>query len=202
MGQVIYYRTVYPQKHIEEVVVNDYGAGGSDHPHHRRSSISSSSSSSSNSNGSSHNSGLSHHHEFTNEHTSLLFKKNSKSRTSSTTIQQQSTSTRAIVRLFFASSILLWAGLLIGSGLFFFWPGQSKVDMSQWHLVPQLLGWGSAILYCVSRIPQIMQNFKNESVEGLSLTMFIFSVVGNITYCVVGAFLGLIYHILNQFNRA
>jgi uncharacterized protein with PQ loop repeat len=93
--------------------------------------------------------------------------------------------TRTIIRLFFISSILLWVGLLVGSALFFFWPGQTKVDTSQWHLVPQLLGWGSAILYCASRIPQIMQNFRNESVEGLSLVMFVFSVVGNLTYCVV-----------------
>ncbi|OAD02074.1 hypothetical protein MUCCIDRAFT_121426, partial [Mucor lusitanicus CBS 277.49] len=116
MGQVIYYRTVYPQRHIEEVV--------------------------------------------------------------------QSSRTRTIVRLFFASSIVSWTALMVGSALFFFGPGQHKVDMSQWHLIPQLLGWGSAILYCVSRIPQIMQNFRNESVEGLSLPMFVFSVVGNVTYCV------------------
>jgi uncharacterized protein with PQ loop repeat len=98
---------------------------------------------------------------------------------------KQDPNTRTIIRLFFISSILLWVGLLVGSALFFFWPGQSKVDTSQWHLIPQLLGWGSAILYCASRIPQIMQNFRNESVEGLSLIMFVFSVVGNLTYCVV-----------------
>ncbi|KAL9556379.1 hypothetical protein PS6_002366 [Mucor atramentarius] len=189
MGQVVYYRTVYPQRHIEEVVVNDYGAGGSDlvlpHPRRRSSSCTSSSSSSSSSNASSHISGLSHHNEYINEHTSLLPTKiNSKSQTSSTTIQQQSSRTRTIVRLFFASSIASWTGLMIASALFFFGPGQHKVDMSQWHLIPQLLGWGSAILYCVSRIPQIMQNFRNESVEGLSLPMFVFSVVGNVTYCV------------------
>ncbi|KAI8071145.1 PQ loop repeat-domain-containing protein, partial [Gilbertella persicaria] len=93
--------------------------------------------------------------------------------------------TRYIVRIFFVSSLLLWISLLAGSGLFFFWPREGHhIDLSQWHLVPQLLGWGSAILYCSSRIPQIMQNFKNESVEGLSLSMFIFSVVGNLTYCV------------------
>ncbi|CAO3611305.1 unnamed protein product [Mucor fragilis] len=199
MGQVIYYRTVYPQRHIEEVVVNDYGAGGSDpviphhRHHHRRSSFSSSSSTSSSSsssspNASSHISGLSHHNDYINEHTSLLPTRiNSKSQTSSTTIQQrqQSSRTRTIVRLFFASSIISWTGLMVGSALFFFGPGQHKVDMSQWHLIPQTLGWGSAILYCVSRIPQIMQNFRNESVEGLSLPMFVFSVVGNVTYCVV-----------------
>ncbi|KAI8638042.1 PQ loop repeat-domain-containing protein [Parasitella parasitica] len=182
MGQVFYYRTVYPQHHIEEVVVNDYGAGESDLaiPHHRKSTPVSSSSSSASS---------SSCNDFTNERTSLLSTNgnilNSKSHASFTTIHSpQSLNTRYVVRLFFVSSILLWTGLLVGSALYFFGPGQKKVDMSQWHLIPQLLGWGSALLYCVSRIPQIMQNFRNESVEGLSLIMFIFSVVGNITYCV------------------
>ncbi|CEP12069.1 hypothetical protein [Parasitella parasitica] len=180
MGQVFYYRTVYPQHHIEEIVVNDYGAEESDLAisRHRKSSSSSSSSASSSS-----------CNDFMNERTSLLSTDsnilNSKSRASSTTIQPpQSLATRNVVRLFFVSSILLWTGLLVGSALFFFGSGQTKVDMSQWHLIPQLLGWGSALLYCVSRIPQIMQNFRNESVEGLSLVMFIFSVIGNITYCV------------------
>lgn len=92
--------------------------------------------------------------------------------------------THGIIRLFFISSVLLWLGLLGASAAFFLWPGQTT-DWSQWQIVPQMFGWGSAILYCSSRIPQIMQNFRNESVQGLSLVMFIFSVVGNITYCVV-----------------
>ncbi|KAG2236248.1 hypothetical protein INT48_008608 [Thamnidium elegans] len=91
--------------------------------------------------------------------------------------------TRFLVRLFSISSIIIWSALLGGSALFFFHPGQN-IDWSQLQLVPQLFGWGSAVLYCCSRIPQIMQNFRNESVEGLSLVMFIFSVVGNLTYCV------------------
>jgi uncharacterized protein with PQ loop repeat len=123
-------------------------------------------------------------HEIPNESTSLLHRTTS---TSSLTISsQKNPKTRMIVRLFFVSSILLWLGLLGGSALFFYF---KTVDMSQWHLSSQLLGWGSAILYCSSRIPQIMQNFRNESVEGLSLIMFVFSVVGNITYCVVSFFI-------------
>ncbi|KAI8338706.1 PQ loop repeat-domain-containing protein [Chlamydoabsidia padenii] len=97
----------------------------------------------------------------------------------------QSEHTRWIVRIFFISSVLLWLTLIVGSACFFFWPwAKDKVDLDQWHLVSQSFGWLSAILYCCSRIPQIMQNFKNESVEGLSLTMFVFSVVGNLTYCI------------------
>ncbi|ORX62770.1 PQ-loop-domain-containing protein [Hesseltinella vesiculosa] len=92
--------------------------------------------------------------------------------------------TRRMTRYFILSSILLWVVLLGGSLLYFFWPWAShKVDLSQWHWLSQTLGWASALLYCSSRIPQIMQNFRNESVEGLSLFMFVFSVVGNVTYC-------------------
>ncbi|OAD77884.1 hypothetical protein PHYBLDRAFT_108868 [Phycomyces blakesleeanus NRRL 1555(-)] len=95
-----------------------------------------------------------------------------------------SETTRRTVRIFFISSVVSMTLLLVGTGLFFFWPNaQDKIDFSKLHLVPQLLGWASAVLYCGSRIPQIMQNFRNESVDGLSLTMFVFSVCGNLTYC-------------------
>ncbi|KAI8332615.1 PQ loop repeat-domain-containing protein [Chlamydoabsidia padenii] len=97
---------------------------------------------------------------------------------------KQSDHTRWIIRLFLALSVMFWLVLILGSACFFFWPwAKDKVDLNQWHLLSQSLGWSSAILYCCSRIPQIMQNFKNESVEGLSLPMFVFSVVGNLTYC-------------------
>lgn len=123
-----------------------------------------------------------------NESTSLLVP------IRSTASSKKNPQTRFIIRLFFLSSVLLWLGLLGGSAVYFFGSGK-KIDMSQWHIVPQLLGWGSAILYCASRIPQIMQNFRNESVEGLSLVMFIFSVVGNLTYCVVRIILNIYLYI-------
>ncbi|KAF9409955.1 hypothetical protein BGZ76_005585, partial [Entomortierella beljakovae] len=44
------------------------------------------------------------------------------------------------------------------------------------------LGWGSAILYLGSRLPQIYKNWKVQSCEGLSILMFVFSVLGNIFY--------------------
>ncbi|CAO3590897.1 unnamed protein product [Absidia cylindrospora] len=126
------------------------------------------------------------------DETSPLLTRTSSNDSGSDTVlsHSQSEHTRWIVRLFFILSVLLWLVLLFGSALYFFWPWtKDKVDLSQWHLLPQSLGWLSAILYCCSRIPQIMQNFRNESVEGLSLTMFVFSVVGNLTYCVVSMFL-------------
>ena len=48
----------------------------------------------------------------------------------------------------------------------------------------QYMGWIAAILYITSRIPQIHKNYKNKSVEGLSMMMFIFALAGNILFCV------------------
>ncbi|KAF9092209.1 hypothetical protein BGX29_010568 [Mortierella sp. GBA35] len=48
--------------------------------------------------------------------------------------------------------------------------------------MPLLLGWGSAILYLGSRIPQIYKNWRMKSCEGLSIMMFVFSVFGNVFY--------------------
>ncbi|KAJ2963162.1 hypothetical protein NQZ79_g1878 [Umbelopsis isabellina] len=66
------------------------------------------------------------------------------------------------------------------------WPTGSPndVDLSQLKLLPQLLGWISASFYIFSRIPQILKTFRDESVEGLSIGMFVFSVIGNITFAV------------------
>ncbi|KAG0052622.1 hypothetical protein BGZ83_002338 [Gryganskiella cystojenkinii] len=49
-------------------------------------------------------------------------------------------------------------------------------------VLPLLLGWGSAVLYLGSRIPQIYKNWRLKSCEGLSIMMFMFSVLGNILY--------------------
>ncbi|CAO3590640.1 unnamed protein product [Absidia cylindrospora] len=93
--------------------------------------------------------------------------------------------TRRIAQLFIVCSVLFWLFLLLGSACYFFWPwAKDRVDLEQWHYISQLCGWASAFLYCVSRIPQIMKNFRNESVDGLSLTMFVFSLAGNLTYCI------------------
>jgi uncharacterized protein with PQ loop repeat len=49
-------------------------------------------------------------------------------------------------------------------------------------VLPLLLGWGSAVLYLGSRIPQIYKNWRLKSCEGLSIMMFMFSVLGNVFY--------------------
>lgn len=162
MGQVFYYRKKNPVKHIEEVVVA-YGTTTTTTAKSQQHFISSS--------------GDNHDNQCIEENSPLLSL--SKTQTGSKSLNLN---TKRIIRIFFISSITLWSSLLLGSAYYF---ATKEVDWSQLHLISQLLGWASAILYCVSRIPQIMQNFRNESCDGLSLVMFVFSVVGNITYCVV-----------------
>ncbi|KAG0215959.1 hypothetical protein BGX28_007185 [Mortierella sp. GBA30] len=59
--------------------------------------------------------------------------------------------------------------------------GSDKTGFYDFWL-PLLMGWGSAILYLGSRIPQIYKNWRLKSCEGLSIMMFIFSVSGNVFY--------------------
>ncbi|GLB38390.1 putative protein with repeated motif present between transmembrane helices in cystinosin, yeast ERS1p, mannose-P-dolichol utilization defect 1, and other hypothetical proteins [Lyophyllum shimeji] len=45
----------------------------------------------------------------------------------------------------------------------------------------QVLGWTSAVLYLVARIPQISKNLKTHC-EGLSPALFFFAIFGNVTF--------------------
>ncbi|KAI9203340.1 PQ loop repeat-domain-containing protein [Polychytrium aggregatum] len=49
-------------------------------------------------------------------------------------------------------------------------------------IIGSVSAWISGTLYFVSRIPQIIENHRIQSVEGLSLALFSFTVVGNLTY--------------------
>ncbi|GME71293.1 unnamed protein product [[Candida] boidinii] len=49
-------------------------------------------------------------------------------------------------------------------------------------LYAQIFGYASAFLYLTARLPQIYQNYRKKSCEGLSLLFFMFSTLGNITY--------------------
>ncbi|KAI8384314.1 PQ loop repeat-domain-containing protein [Radiomyces spectabilis] len=51
-----------------------------------------------------------------------------------------------------------------------------------WAVIPQLLGWTSAILYIGSRIPQIVKNHRRQSTEGLTSGMLICAVLGNVLF--------------------
>ncbi|KAJ1723494.1 hypothetical protein LPJ53_002151 [Coemansia erecta] len=50
-------------------------------------------------------------------------------------------------------------------------------------IVSQVFGYISAAMFFVAYIPQIAWNFTAQSTEGLSAGMFIFTVLGNVTYC-------------------
>jgi len=52
-------------------------------------------------------------------------------------------------------------------------------DAIEWK--SQVLGWTSAFLYLGARIPQIIKNISTKC-EGLSLALFMFAIVGNVTY--------------------
>ncbi|KAJ1977184.1 hypothetical protein H4R34_003685, partial [Dimargaris verticillata] len=48
---------------------------------------------------------------------------------------------------------------------------------------PQLCAWISVVLYIGARIPQIVENYRNKSCEGLALSMFLCCVLGNSAFC-------------------
>lgn len=60
--------------------------------------------------------------------------------------------------------------------------GGEEQPPSKIELGPQIVGYMSAFLYLGARIPQILQNHKRRSVDGLSLLFFMFSTLGNVTY--------------------
>ncbi|RHZ89444.1 hypothetical protein Glove_14g15 [Diversispora epigaea] len=49
-------------------------------------------------------------------------------------------------------------------------------------LIGRIFSWICTAFYLCSRIPQIIKNRKTKSVEGLSVFMFIFAALGNLTY--------------------
>ncbi|KAJ2481717.1 hypothetical protein EV174_003392, partial [Coemansia sp. RSA 2320] len=50
------------------------------------------------------------------------------------------------------------------------------------QVVPQILGYISALLFLGARIPQLAKNYRKQSCEGLSIGMFIFSILGNMSF--------------------
>lgn len=52
------------------------------------------------------------------------------------------------------------------------------------QLVGSLFGWFATVIFTVSRIPQIIQNFKQGKVIDLSPYYFILSILGNLTYAI------------------
>ncbi|GBB86543.1 hypothetical protein RclHR1_12970006 [Rhizophagus clarus] len=48
--------------------------------------------------------------------------------------------------------------------------------------IGRILAWICTVLYLTSRMPQIWKNYTRKSVEGLSIFMFIFAALGNLSY--------------------
>ncbi|KAI8364259.1 PQ loop repeat-domain-containing protein [Choanephora cucurbitarum] len=48
--------------------------------------------------------------------------------------------------------------------------------------IGRFFAWTCTTLYLMSRIPQLLKNYRRQSVEGLSASLFIFAVFGNLTY--------------------
>ena len=42
--------------------------------------------------------------------------------------------------------------------------------------------WISCLIFTLSRLPQIILNYQRKSVEDISLYMFVFTILGNLTY--------------------
>ncbi|KAG0165445.1 hypothetical protein DFQ30_008449 [Apophysomyces sp. BC1015] len=49
--------------------------------------------------------------------------------------------------------------------------------------IGRFFAWTCTFLYLSSRLPQIYQNFRRRSVEGLAMSLFGFAAMGNLTYC-------------------
>lgn len=58
----------------------------------------------------------------------------------------------------------------------------SPVDEGNTIWVGRFFAWLCTFLYLSSRLPQIYQNFRRRSVEGLSMALFFFAAMGNLTY--------------------
>ncbi|KAJ2615259.1 hypothetical protein H4S08_001333 [Coemansia sp. RSA 1365] len=69
-------------------------------------------------------------------------------------------------------------GLGVGSRLVLEYYPQRVTDV-----VSQVFGYISAALFFCAYVPQIAWNFTAQSTEGLSASMFMFTVFGNVTYC-------------------
>lgn len=52
------------------------------------------------------------------------------------------------------------------------------------HSIGYAIGIVSACFYLVSRVPQIIKNYKRQSTGGLSFIMFLMAIMGNLTYAV------------------
>ncbi|KAJ2490510.1 hypothetical protein IWW37_003070, partial [Coemansia sp. RSA 2050] len=51
------------------------------------------------------------------------------------------------------------------------------------HVATQFCGYASATVYLSAYIPQLVENYRSKSTEGLSMLMFILVILANTTFC-------------------
>lgn len=61
-------------------------------------------------------------------------------------------------------------------------PSKPK-DPQPLSLWGQILGWICAVFYLASRVPQLLLNYRRKSTDGVAILFFVFTLLGNITYC-------------------
>ncbi|KAJ2818298.1 hypothetical protein GGI24_005142 [Coemansia furcata] len=59
-------------------------------------------------------------------------------------------------------------------------PPSESLPLTQ--IIAQAMGTASAIIYIMSYVPQAIQNYQRKSCEGLSMWLFLLSMLGNTTY--------------------
>lgn len=52
-------------------------------------------------------------------------------------------------------------------------------------VIGEILGWITTAFYITGRFPQMWLNYKNKSTEGLSVWMYVFTILGNASYIAV-----------------
>jgi len=66
---------------------------------------------------------------------------------------------------------------------------------TSYDLVGMCISWITMFLYIIGRFPQIYENYKTKTTEGLSLLMYIFTILGNIFY------IGVIFSTFEYFDK-
>lgn len=62
-------------------------------------------------------------------------------------------------------------------------PGKDRPDnVLIFNVWGQIFGYFCAVLYILSRVPQLVLNWRRKSTDGLSMLFFLFACLGNITY--------------------
>ena len=61
---------------------------------------------------------------------------------------------------------------------------QVFLSSTTYEIPGSIVGWFSTSMYIIGRLPQIYLNYKRKSTEGLSILMFLFSILGNVFYLV------------------